>query len=164
MSHKDTAGSRAFCYSDKLQTEIVGEVETSTLRDVKESIRWRYLWTKCSHSLEAIAMACMSVSSILSFAAGYYVSQQWISFLAGTIGTLSLAILRYSTYAKSESRERTKDLNAILERVNISPMPEAEHSSKKEQALYGHPHSMAAAATPGTPATPQPALSHDEKV
>ena len=57
------------------------------------------------------------------FSAGFY-DNKMLSFIAGCLGSLSLATLKTSAFALNESKERTASLNKLLTQLNLGTIPE----------------------------------------
>lgn len=82
-------------------------------RDVKNSISSRRIFLNVNESTDAISHAISCVATILAFSAGFFDSPL-LSYGSGVSGAISLALLRYSVYAKSVAKEKTQSLNRIL--------------------------------------------------
>jgi hypothetical protein len=106
----------------------IREVLASTYKnEVRSVLRWRGVWKKFGDSCEAISKGLTGVSAVLAFAASAIRDTKTadiLSFSAGSVGTIGLVLLTYSNYAIKESRERTQELNSILERIGVTPMPD----------------------------------------
>lgn len=67
------------------------------------------------------------VASVVAFAAssvkGSPVVTDWMAFGSGCMGTLSLVLLLFANYSAKAARDRTRELNAILRVVGVTPMP-----------------------------------------
>ena len=91
-------------------------VSYSYKRDVSDTVYGRFSWRKWSNAGEAASKILAGASTMLACAAGVYSSDS-LSFVAGSLGTISLVCMTLSAYAAKESRERTDQLNAVLEHV-----------------------------------------------
>ena len=103
--------------------ELVMSYYTSETEDMLRGKKW---WRKSGEFLEASSKIMSGVASILAFAASSNIStpvSDALAFSSGCIGTFSLVILTFSAYATKESRQRTMDLNALLGKFDITPVP-----------------------------------------
>lgn len=97
-------------------------VEPSLVIDVKEMIDNKRNFRITGQAFETISKILLASAGILSFSSGYF-NNPILSFVAGSVSTVSLACLQFSSYAFKESKERTKSLNNILRKLNIEPVP-----------------------------------------
>lgn len=94
--------------------------------ETEEMLQGKKWWRKSGEFLEATSKIMGGVSSILAFAASSNIStpvSDSLAFSSGCIGTFALVILTFSAYASKESRQRTLDLNKLLEKFSITPVP-----------------------------------------
>lgn len=94
--------------------------------ETEEMLKGKRWWRKTGEFLEAASKIMGGVSSVLAFAASSNISthiSDSLAFSSGCIGTFSLVILTFSAYASTESRQRTVDLNKLLEKFSITPVP-----------------------------------------
>ena len=109
--------------SDELKRQIVKEhVEPSYIKEVQSSIRDKTCWKKSSHILQTISKVLVAVGCILSFSSGYY-GNQVLSFLAGSLSTVSLALLQFASYSYGEYKKQGQELNIILQKLKIDTVP-----------------------------------------
>jgi hypothetical protein len=80
--------------------------------------------------LRDIGLGCKTISKILlgiggviSFAAGVY-SSTTLSFVAGSVSTVSLVALQFSSFSLRESQRSTEELNVMLTTLQIDKIPE----------------------------------------
>jgi hypothetical protein len=92
-------------------------------KDVNDNISARYTCRKTGHILEVVSQLFSLGSTILAFSAGFY-DIKLLSFIAGCLGSLSLATLKTSAFALKESKERTTALNILLEKLGLSTVPD----------------------------------------
>lgn len=114
----------------KIRTELV---EKNYYRDVKYNIISKSACKITGDITEAIAHILMGVTAILAFAAGFY-DLRVLSFVADCLGTASLVLLRFSSYCMKESKERTKQVNKLLDRLGISGIPDITIDSSVARA------------------------------
>ncbi|XWV26896.1 hypothetical protein QJ857_gp0154 [Tupanvirus soda lake] len=100
---------------NKIRTELV---EKTYFNDVKYNIKSKSRWKIVGDIAEAISHILTGVSAVLAFAAGFFDYKE-LSFVAGCLGTISLVLFQFSYYATKESKERTKQVNRILDKLGI---------------------------------------------
>ena len=118
----DTSGSfqqKDGSFQQKIQEKIKGIYE----KDVNDNISARYTCRKTGHILEVVSQLFSLGSTILAFSAGFY-DIKLLSFIAGCLGSLSLATLKTSAFALKESKERTNALNILLEKLGLTTIPD----------------------------------------
>ncbi len=104
---------------NKISKELI---EKTYYNDVKRNLRERCLCKCVGDISEALAHILSGVSIVLSFAAGFF-NLYILSFLAGCFGTISMILLACSSYSMKESKERTEEINIILDRLGINDIP-----------------------------------------
>ena len=82
--------------SADLHKKIQDKINITYEKDVDDSIAARYTCRKTGHILEVISQILSLGSTILAFSAGFY-DNKMLSFIAGCLGSLSLATLKTST-------------------------------------------------------------------
>lgn len=97
-------------------------IQPAYIKDISSLVDWRFKWRKIGNYLESFSQLISLAGIILAFSAGFY-DTKVLSFYSGCAGSVSLALLKGSAYAFSESKERTDSLNAILTKLNINSMP-----------------------------------------
>ncbi|QGR53725.1 putative membrane protein [Moumouvirus maliensis] len=99
------------------------EVEKTYQNDIKYNLRSKSRWKFIGDFVEALSELCLLASTILAFSAGFY-DYMLLSYLAGLMGTISLALIGFSNYAIKESRERTKQVNILLDKIGSETIPD----------------------------------------
>lgn len=99
------------------------EVEKTYQNDIKYNLRSKSRWKFIGDFVEALSELCLLASTILAFSAGFY-NYMLLSYLAGLMGTISLALIGFSNYAVKESRERTKQVNILLDKIGSETIPD----------------------------------------
>lgn len=113
-----------FKESSKLSNSILVDIiEPSYYSDTKELIQNRKCWRITGSVFTTISKLLLGASSIFAFASGTYNNINW-SFIAGSTSVISLICLQFATHAYKESQENTEDLNVILNKLNISNIPD----------------------------------------
>ena len=90
--------------------------------DIADTIRWKFIWRKAGNIMEALALMSSLISTVLSFSAGAF-NNTLLAFAAGCSGSISLALMRATSYALKESKEREEQLNILLEKSMIKQIP-----------------------------------------
>ena len=109
--------------STDLHKKIQEKINITYEKDVDDNIAARYTCRKTGHILEVVSQILSLGSTILAFSAGFY-DIKMLSFIAGCLGSLSLATLKTSAFALNESKERTASLNKLLTQLNLGTIPE----------------------------------------
>ncbi len=112
--------------AEKIKKELV---DTNYYDDVKYNIRSKSRWKVVSDVSEALSHLFTGIATILAFAAGFF-NFALLSFIAGCFGTISLVLLRFSSYAAKESRERTKQVNMLLDGLGIRELTDITSASE----------------------------------
>jgi hypothetical protein len=110
-----------------VSTEIREMIAMAYKGEVKSIIRWRGIWKKAGDACEAVAKGLTGVSAVFAFAASAVRDEKLadiFSFTSGSIGTVGLVLLTYSSYATKESRQRTTELNNMLDSIGVTPLPD----------------------------------------
>ncbi len=114
-------------------------VEPSIKLDVQEMIDNKRRYRITGQAFETISKILLASAGILSFSSGYF-NNPILSFVAGSVSTVSLACLQFSSYAYKESKERNKHLNSILKWLDIAAVPntnlQAEGAGSAEDAEH----------------------------
>lgn len=109
--------------SDEVKRKIMNElIETNYYLDVKDTISARRKWRKSGHIFETTSKICLAMSSIFSFSSGFF-QNPYYSFLAGSMSTISLASLQFSSYCFRQSKKNTDELNIVLKSIGIHSFP-----------------------------------------
>jgi hypothetical protein len=113
---------------DTIQTTLI---QPNYLSEITTFINGRGNWRKMGMIMETSSKIMLGVGSVLSFASSVY-SDQRLSFISGSISTLSLVCLQFSVYSFRESKRSTERLNILLTTLKIDPIPDI-HDNKEEQ-------------------------------
>ena len=108
---------------DLLKEEIVKAlIEPSYYTDVNETLKGRKCWRISGHVFESLSKILLACSGGLSFAAGVY-DDKILSFVAGTLSTVSLATFQFSLYSMKMHKKNSLELNQLLEKLEIEGIP-----------------------------------------
>jgi len=99
-------------------------VRASCEDDVRDFIAGRRWWRRIGQKFETVSIFFSGVSTILAFTASVDYDSGWVAFSAGVAGTVSLVALAYAAYGSRTSKERTRQLNIILEALDIETVPD----------------------------------------
>lgn len=88
-------------------------------------IKGRSRWRTYGITFETSSKILMGIGSILSFASGVYSNTNY-SFIAGSISTLSVVCLQFSSFCYRESKKSTDDLNTLLRKLKLDTIPDLD--------------------------------------
>jgi hypothetical protein len=115
---------------DELKEIIMRQlIEPSYYGDVNETIKGRKCWRVSGHVFESLSKILLAASGVISFAAGVY-DDKIMSFIAGTLSTISLATFQFSLYSFKQHKKNSMELNLLLEKINIETVPIFEQADK----------------------------------
>jgi len=100
---------------------LVDIIEPYYIKDVKNILNNKSCWRITSSIFETISKILLSGGAVISFASGYYQNYS-LSFISGTISSISLACFQFSIYCSKECKKSTIDLNNILKKLNIEDL------------------------------------------
>jgi hypothetical protein len=122
-----------FKIRDSVKIKIVHElIEPFYLDDIKSMIRGKKCWKLSGQVFETVSKILVAVGGIISFSSGYF-NDPILSFLAGSISTLSLATLQFSSFAYMENKKQGQDLNVLLKKLNLDVIPVLERRTDSVQ-------------------------------
>lgn len=104
------------------RVEIKQKLNATIVRDINDTIRWRFLFRKCGNYFEFLSLVTSLISTVFAFSAGSF-DNPYLAFVAGCLGSISLAFMKATSYAMKESKERNEQLNIILDKAHIKYMP-----------------------------------------
>jgi hypothetical protein len=112
-----------FKIRDSIKVQIVHDlIEPFYLDDIKSMIRGKKCWKLSGQVFETVSKVLVAVGCIISFSSGYF-NDPILSFFAGSISTLSLATLQFSSFAYTENKKQGQDLNVLLKKLNLDVIP-----------------------------------------
>ena len=119
---------------DELKEVILKQlIEPSYYGDVNETIKGRKCWRVSGHVFESMSKILLAASGVISFAAGVY-DDKMLSFVAGTLSTISLATFQFSLYSFKQHKKNSMELNLLLEKINIETVPIFDQIDKTEDS------------------------------
>lgn len=124
-----------FKIRDSIKVQIVHElIEPFYLDDIKSMIRGKKCWKRSGQIFETVSKVLVAVGGIISFSSGYF-DDPILSFLAGSISTLSLATLQFSSFAYTENKKQGQDLNVLLKKLNLDVIPILERRTDAQHSM-----------------------------
>jgi hypothetical protein len=102
-------------------------VEPYYKETIKNTIEGKKLWRTLGISFETLSKVLVAVGGIVSFSSGYYHSEN-LSFFAGSISCLSLALLQLSSFSYKENKKQSEELNMLLKKLRLDTIPELERN------------------------------------
>jgi hypothetical protein len=120
--------------SEDIKLQILKDyVEPSYINDVNDLLSSRKCYRITGQVFETTSKILVAGAGILSFSSGYF-NNPTLSFIAGAVSTISLACLQFSAFVFKESTDQTKELNKILEKLNIETVPVFTSTTNYRQA------------------------------
>lgn len=117
---------------DQLRNDIINNFLTPAyIKDITDTIKWRYLYRKIGENLETISKLLSAASIILAFSAGAFSNISALSYSAGVTGVISLTGMQIASYANNESKECNIELNKLLSSLTIKKMPDLDPLSSE---------------------------------
>jgi hypothetical protein len=107
-------------FADKIRLDII---QPDYIEEITSYINGRNVWRKVGIFFETTSKLCLGVGSIMSFASGVY-SNTSLSFVAGSVSTVSLVCLQFSTYSFTRSKKATEHLNIMLKELKLEALPD----------------------------------------
>lgn len=98
-------------------------IQPNYVSEIKNSIQGRTWWRSVGMFFESTSKLLLGIGSVLSFASGVYNNQN-MSFISGSVTTLSLVCLQYSAFSFRESKEATSELNVLLKKLQLDTIPD----------------------------------------
>ena len=117
---------------ENLKNEISKIINEQYASDIKLSLFGRSCCKYTGDITETLAHLLMGFSSLTAFAAGSWPNYTYLSFIAGSLGVTSLVLLKFSSYAMSESKERTLIANKILDKLKLEQIVDISFNSTNQ--------------------------------
>ena len=115
--------------SNDLKIDILKNlIEPSYLKDINEMIHGKRCWRITGQVFETASKVLVALGSILSFSSGYF-NNPALGFIAGSVSTVSLAMLQFSSFSYRENKKRTSELNLILQKLGLDTIPQMDIQS-----------------------------------
>jgi len=109
---------------ENVKVHIVKElIEPMYVRDVKSAINEKKCWKVTGQVFETFSKVLVAIGGIISFSSGYY-SNPTLGFVAGSVSTVSLAMLQFSSFSYGQNKKQTSELNLLLTKLDLDTVPE----------------------------------------
>ncbi len=116
---------------DTVETTLI---QPNYVEEITSFLNGRSSWRKIGMILETCSKIMLGAGSVLSFASSVYTDQR-MSFISGTLSTLSLVCLQFSSYSFHESKKSTEHLNVLLKSIEVMPLPEIVDNERHHDSL-----------------------------
>jgi len=131
------SNAKKFKVSDEVKLQIVNDiVEPSYVEEIRHSITARKCWKKTGQIFETVSKVLVAVSGILSFSSGYF-GDPILGLVSGSITTISLAMLQFSSFSYNQNKKQSAELNMLLQKINVDTIPIIERNS--DSKLFSKP-------------------------
>lgn len=110
--------------------EVTKLINERYIDDVRVGLRTRNCYKITGDICETLAQIFICVGSVVSFSAGIW-NYNYLSYIAGAFGVLSISLHRFSIYAHGESRERTDETNRILVAIGVGKIVDIASENKE---------------------------------
>jgi hypothetical protein len=113
----------------------VDMIEPTIREEISLFLRSRIRWRSIGICMETTSKLLLGATSIVAFATSVYPCNTYLSFVAGSVSTLSLVSLQFANYSFRESKLSTDNLNILLSKIDAGSLPELNGSVMKEKSL-----------------------------
>ncbi len=114
-------------------TDIQNDIITPNIKDeISTFLYLRQKWRNIGICMETTSKLMVGATSVLAFTTSVYPCNTTLSYSAGCIATLSLVCLQFANYSFRESKLSTNNLNILLSRYHMTPLPELNNSVLKQ--------------------------------
>ncbi len=114
------SNSFANSFKEQIRLDII---QPDYVKEITSYINGRNDWRHVGVMFETASKVFLGIGSVLSFASGVYVNTS-LSFAAGSVSTISLVLMQFSTYSFKESKRATEHLNIMLKNLELDVLPE----------------------------------------
>ena len=109
--------------SDDTKSYIVSTlIEPSYKNDINEMINNKKCWRLTGISFETLSKLMVACGGVLSFSSGYF-NYPILSFIAGSVSTVSLAFLQFSSFSYTQNKKESEELNLLLKTLDLDTIP-----------------------------------------
>lgn len=118
--------------SEEVVRRLKELVDPAYVNEASLLIKGRQRWKISRDTFETLSKIVAGLASIFAFAASAKTDPKTsdiLAFTAGCLGTVSLVFTVFAGYSGKSSRARTRELNDILVKASISPMPNIAQGS-----------------------------------
>ena len=118
-----------------MSTTQMNIVESTIKEEIESFIKSRIRWRTIGMCMETMSKLLLGTTSIVAFATSIYPCNNYLSFIAGSVSTMSLVTLQFANYSFRESKLSTDNLNILLSKINSNSIPDLNGSVLKEKSL-----------------------------
>ena len=109
--------------SDATKIYIIEQlIEPSYKNDINSMIKGKTCWRKTGMTFETMSKLMVAIGGVLSFSSGYF-NSPLLSFISGSISTISLACLQFSSFSYIQNKKQSEQLNVLLKTLNLDIVP-----------------------------------------
>ncbi len=109
---------------ENIKVQIMKDlIEPMYISDVKSAIKEKKCWKFTGQVFETLSKVLVAIGGIISFSSGYY-SNPTLGFVAGSVSTVSLAMLQFSSFSYGQNKKQSSELNMLLTKLDIDTVPE----------------------------------------
>jgi hypothetical protein len=102
-------------------------IEPSYKSDIASTIHGKKCWKITGMTFETMSKSMVAIGGVMSFSAGYF-NSAILSFVAGSISTLSLALLQFSSFSYTQNKKQADELNILLKTLDLETIPSLTRS------------------------------------
>lgn len=95
--------------------------------DVDSIIQARSMYRNGANYSELVSKFLTGISTVIAFAAGAYPEYTYLSFVAGSVGTVAIVTQQLSTYFNKQEKERTQQANKIINLFGLGSIPDLDN-------------------------------------
>lgn len=115
-----------------IRSEILIPSIYDQVKELSAAPKW---WRRIANFTETLGVLCTSANIILAFCASSFDDPKFALY-AGVIGTVGMALSKFSSYSINESKERTNELNTILSDVlHFKPVPDLTQTKGDDEIV-----------------------------
>lgn len=109
--------------SDATKIYIIEQlIEPSYKNDINSMIKGKTCWRITGMTFETMSKLMVAVGGVLSFSSGYF-NSPLLSFISGSVSTISLACLQFSSFSYIQNKKQSEQLNVLLKTLNLDIVP-----------------------------------------
>jgi hypothetical protein len=97
-------------------------IEPSYKNDINSMIKGKTCWRKTGMTFETMSKLMVAVGGVLSFSSGYF-NSPLLSFISGSVSTISLACLQFSSFSYIQNKKQSEQLNVLLKTLDLDIVP-----------------------------------------
>ena len=122
--------------AEQVENNIINE---NIKDEINTFLYFRRKWRNIGICMETTSKIMVGATSILAFTIGVYPCNIYLGYWSGCIATASLVCLQFANYSFRESKLSTNNLNVLLTKFHVQPLPELNASISKESPINTTP-------------------------